>query len=76
MVRSKDPPQLRVRVSFEVTRLSPQHLIEAYDRLVPTVRRARPRSNRGGAPVSPLKTAKGGVSDDRRPVRPLCARIE
>ena len=60
MARSKDPPLLQVRVSFEATRFGPQHLIEAYDRLVPTVRRARPRSNRGGAPVSPLKTAKAG----------------
>jgi hypothetical protein len=60
MVRSKDPPLLRVRVSFEATRLSPQHLIDAYDRLMPTVRRARPRSNVGHVPVSPLKTAKAG----------------
>jgi hypothetical protein len=60
MVRSKDPPLLRVRVSFEATRLSPQHLIDAYDRLVPTVRRTRPRSNRGSAPISLLKTANPG----------------
>jgi hypothetical protein len=60
MVRPKDPPLLRVRVSFEATRLSPQHLIEAYDRLIPTIRRARPRSTRDGVPVSPLKTAKAG----------------
>jgi hypothetical protein len=60
MIRSKDPPLLQVRVSFEATRLSPQHLIDAYDRLMPTVRRAGPRSNRDGVPVSPLKTAKAG----------------
>jgi len=36
MVRSKDPPLLKVRVSFESTRLSPQHLIDAYDRVMPT----------------------------------------
>ena len=60
MVRPKDPPLLRVRVSFEATRLSPQHLIDAYDRLMPTVRRVRPRSNRDGVPISPLKTAKTG----------------
>ena len=45
MVRTTDPPLLRVRVSFEATRLSPQHLIDAYDRLMPIVRRIRPGSN-------------------------------
>jgi hypothetical protein len=60
MVRSKDPLLLQVRVSFEVTRLSLQHLIEAYDRLVPTVRRARARLSRSGAPVSVVKTARAG----------------
>ena len=61
MVRSRDPPLLRVRVSFEATRLSPQHLIDAYDRLMPTVRRARPKSNRDGVPVCSLKTVKAGA---------------
>jgi hypothetical protein len=60
MVRSKDPSLLQVRVSFEATRLSPQHLIDAYDRLMPTIRRARLRSNRDGLPVAPMKTAKAG----------------
>ena len=60
MVRSKDPPLLKVCVSFESTRLSPQHLIDAYDRVMPTVRRSRPRSNCGGVPTSSLKTAKAG----------------
>jgi hypothetical protein len=60
MIRSKDPPLLQVRVSFEATRLSPQHLIDAYDRLMPTVRRARPRSNHDGVQVSPVKTMKAG----------------
>jgi hypothetical protein len=60
MVRSKDPPLLQVLVSYEATRLSPQHLIDAYDRLMPTVRRARARSNRGGVPIFPLKIAKAG----------------
>jgi hypothetical protein len=60
MVRSKDPLLLQVRVSFEATRLSPQHLIDAYDHLMPIVWRARlPRSNRGCVAVS-LKTAKAG----------------
>jgi hypothetical protein len=43
MVRRTDRPLLQVRVSFETTRLGPQHLIEAYARLVPTVRRRRPK---------------------------------
>jgi hypothetical protein len=60
MIRSKDLPLLQVRVSFEATRLSPQHLIEAYDRLMPIVRRSRLRSNPGGVPVPSLKTAKAG----------------
>ena len=60
MGRTTDPPLLRVRVSFEATRLSPQHLNDAYDRLMPIVRRIRPGSNLAGVPVSPLKTAKAG----------------
>ena len=39
MVRRTDRLLLQVRVSFEATRLGPQHLIEAYTRLVPTIRR-------------------------------------
>ena len=39
MVRPADRPLMLVRVSFEVTRLSPQHLIDAYARLVPVIRR-------------------------------------
>ena len=39
MIRAADRPLLPVRVSFEVTRLSPQHLIDAYARLVPVIRR-------------------------------------
>ena len=60
MVRRTDRPLLQVRVSFEATRLSPQHLIDAYDRLMPTVRRARLRSNHDGVRVSPVKTMKAG----------------
>jgi hypothetical protein len=40
MVRCTDRPLLRVRVSFETTRFSQQHLIEAYYRLTPTLRRS------------------------------------
>ena len=49
MVRSKDPPLLQVRVSFEATRYSPQHLIDAYARLVPMVRRTSRRAKRSEA---------------------------
>jgi hypothetical protein len=65
MVRRKDPPLLQVRVSFEATRLSPQHLIEAYARLMPAVRRTRLRPNRGGAPLSKVKIAKAATGGER-----------
>ena len=38
MVRRPDHPLRNVRVSFET---GPQHLIDAYERLVPMVRRVR-----------------------------------
>jgi hypothetical protein len=47
MVRRTDRPLRNVRVSFEVTRFSVQHLIDAYACLVPAVRRARLRPTRG-----------------------------
>jgi hypothetical protein len=40
MARRTDCPLLCVRVSFETTRFSQQHLIEVYARLAPTLRRA------------------------------------
>jgi hypothetical protein len=40
MVRRPDRPLLQVRVSFETTRFSQQHLVEVYDRLAPTPRRS------------------------------------
>jgi hypothetical protein len=63
MVRPTDRPLLQVRVSFEATRLGPQHLIEAYACLVPTVRRTSPRSKRDDARSTTAKmptTAAGG----------------
>ena len=61
MVRRTDRPLLQVRVSFEATRFGPQHLIEAYARLVTTVRRASQRSKRGDArPATKMATAAGG----------------
>lgn len=46
MIRHTDRPLLHVRVSFEATRTGPQHLIEAYARLVPTIRRMSQRPKR------------------------------
>ena len=43
MVGRRDRPLRIVRVSFETTRFSAQHLIEAYTALVPLVRRQRLR---------------------------------
>lgn len=43
MVRRTDRSVLRVHVSFEATRTGPQHLIEAYAHLVPTIRRTKQR---------------------------------
>jgi hypothetical protein len=52
MVRRRDRPLRIVRVSFETTRLSAQHLIDAYTRLVPTVRRTQvaPTRSKVGPP--------------------------
>jgi hypothetical protein len=47
MVRRTDRPLRIVRVSFERTRFSAQHLIDAYARLVPTVRRTQAAPARG-----------------------------
>ena len=51
MVRRTDHPLLQVRVSFETTRFSQQHLIEVYARLAPTSRRSL-RLTREEAPQS------------------------
>ena len=55
MPRRKDRPRLTVRVSFEATRLSPQCLIEAYERLAPTKRRPR-RTARSTTSVDEVRT--------------------
>jgi hypothetical protein len=51
MVRRPDRPLRIVRVSFETTRFSAEHLIDAYACLVPMVRRRRlaPRRGKVGA---------------------------
>ena len=63
MVRRTDRP-LQVCVSFEATRFGPRHLIEAYARLVPMVRRASLRPKRSDAQHPKMKgatvTARGG----------------
>ena len=60
MVRRTDRPLRIVRVSFERTRFSAQHLIDAYAWLVPTVRRTRASPARGkvGSPQVQAMTAK------------------
>ena len=64
MVRRTDRLLLQVRVSFEATRFGPQHLIEAYARLVPMVRRTSPRPKSSNAQPPKTKvatvTARGG----------------
>ena len=57
MVRRTDRPLLQVCVSFEATRFGPQHLIEAYARLVPTVRRTSRQPKRSDARPAHAKMA-------------------
>jgi hypothetical protein len=59
MARRTDRPLLQVRISFETTRTGRQHLIEAYARLVPTVRRLRKQPNRGDTRLIKAKIATG-----------------
>lgn len=64
MVGCPDRRPLRiVRVSFETTRFSAQHLIEAYACLVPMVRRRRLAPTRGK--VGPLQV-KAPMAKRRR----------
>jgi hypothetical protein len=57
MVRRTDRPLLQVCVSFEATRFGQQHLIEAYTRLVPTVRRMSRQPKRSEARPAQAKMA-------------------
>lgn len=64
MVRRPDRPLRNVRVSFETTRFSAQHLNDAYACLVPMVQRASvhpTRSNAGPRKVRVMavKTRRG-----------------
>ncbi len=55
MARRKDRhPRLTVRVSFETTRLSPQSLIAAYERLAPAQRRPL-RTARSATPLDEVR---------------------
>jgi hypothetical protein len=60
MVRCTDRPLRIVRVSFETTRFSAEHLIDAYAYLVPIVRRSRiaPRHGKVGRPRIKQLTAQ------------------
>jgi len=59
MVRRTDRPLLQVRVSFETTRFSQQHLIEVYARLAPTPRRSLRLMREDAPPSTTPKTATG-----------------
>jgi hypothetical protein len=60
MVRHRDRPLRIVRVSFETTRFSAQHLVDTYAYLVPRVRRTRltPRRDKIRLPQVRSMTAK------------------
>ena len=58
MARRSRCPELEVRVSFEVARIGPQCLAEAYERLVPIPRRPTRPAARQGAPSGPAAAAK------------------
>ena len=64
MVRRPDRPLRIVRVSFETTRFSAQHLIDAYGCLVPMVRRTRLSPTRGR--VGPPPQVKAMTAKRRR----------
>jgi hypothetical protein len=66
MVRRTDRPRLEVRVSFEATRLGPQHLIEAYARLAPpTTRRTNARLKPSDIQISPVRTRTTMAGGDK-----------
>ncbi len=59
MVRRTHRPLLQVRVSFETTRFSQQHLIEVYDRLAPTPQRILALDAGGGAAIDDAEDGDG-----------------
>ena len=61
MARRSKPAELEMRVSFEATRIAPQCLAEAYERLVPIPRRlTRPTEHHGVPPRAPAVTSRAG----------------
>jgi hypothetical protein len=58
MVRRPDRPLRIVRVSFETTRFSAEHLIEAYACVEPTLRRTRLAPTRGQVGSPQAQAAK------------------
>ena len=66
MVRRTDRPLGQVRVSFETTRLSPQHLIDAYELLVPEVRHALQGATHSKAELGEAQTAKAKMRRGER----------
>jgi hypothetical protein len=66
MVRRTDRPLGQVRVSFETTRLSPQHLIDAYKLLVPEVRHALQRAPHSKAELGEAKLTKAKMRRGER----------
>ena len=66
MVRRTDRPLGQVRVSFEMTRLSPQHLIEAYEFLVAQVRHARRPAPHNAAELRETKITKAKMRRGER----------
>lgn len=67
MVRRTDRPLLQVRVSFETTRFSQQHLIEVYARLAPTPRRSLRLMREDVPDVRPSTTPKTAMGTGGRP---------
>jgi hypothetical protein len=66
MVRRTDRPLGQVRVSFETTRLSPQHLIEAYELLAAQLRRSSARVPHNTAELRETKITKANMRRGER----------
>ncbi|HZX97044.1 MAG TPA: hypothetical protein VFE90_21170 [Myxococcales bacterium] len=60
MMRHADRAPIEVRVSFETTRLSAQHLINAYRHLVPVQRRSLRSTRSDARPILPRVKVQGG----------------
>lgn len=60
MMRHADRAPIEVRVSFETTRLSAQHLIDPYRHLVPVQRRRLRSTPSDAPPILPRLKIQGG----------------